>query len=73
MSRLLILGLPITKSILYDRHVSLKSNILKRSNYTFSCISRGYKAPVEKLRHESFHSRNVGHQATRRRILRNFN
>jgi hypothetical protein len=43
MSKLLILGLPIAKSALYERHYALtktlKSKIFKRNNYTMSCIS----------------------------------
>jgi len=43
MNKLLILGLPIAKSALYERHSALtktlKSKILKRNNHTMSCIS----------------------------------
>ena len=43
MNKLLILGLPIAKSALYERQYaltkSLKSKILKRNNQTMSCIS----------------------------------
>jgi hypothetical protein len=43
MNKLLILGLPIAKSALYERHSTLtktlKSKILKRNNHTMSCIS----------------------------------
>ena len=43
MNKLLILGLPIAKSALYERHYTLtktlKSKILKRNNHTMSCIS----------------------------------
>ena len=42
MNKLLILGLPIAKSALYERQSaitkSLKSKILKRNNQTMSCI-----------------------------------
>ena len=43
MNKLLILGLPIAKSALYERHYALtktlKSKIFKRNNHTMSCIS----------------------------------
>jgi hypothetical protein len=43
MNKLLIMGLPIAKSALYERHSALtktlKSKILKRNNHTMSCIS----------------------------------
>ena len=43
MNKLLILGLPIAKSALYERQYALtktlKSKIFKRNNHTISCIS----------------------------------
>jgi hypothetical protein len=43
MNKLLIMGLPIAKSALYERHYALtktlKSKIFKRNNHTMSCIS----------------------------------
>ena len=43
MNKLLIMGLPIAKSVLYDQQSallkSLKSKFFKRKNHTISCIS----------------------------------
>jgi len=60
MNKLLILGLPIAKSALYERQYALtktlKSKILKRNNQTMSCI------PSLKQNMNTYQSNGLGHR-----------
>lgn len=85
MNRAAILGLPIAKSILYDRRSiikkSLKTKILRRNNHTISSFSprqnnstkqsNGFLEEEVKVpvSHELFRTDCVMHTTTRRRVL----
>ena len=84
MNRLLVLGLPIAKSVLYDRRSMLKGKFFKRNNHTISSIIRprenlttiqrdgipcGRVSYTTPVSHETVSTCSVRHQATRRRVL----
>jgi hypothetical protein len=66
MHRALLLGLPIARSMLYERGSIVQpcKRLLKRKSSTLSFLPR---PPVSKGSHEGFNTVNCRHQATRRR------